>query len=189
MGQYFRFCSIDKKKSISPFDFNNGLKLMEHSWLGNDYVGAAMFLISKGQPFYGDKIIWAGDYAENEFENSKDIGQNLYNLCYENKIDIIVDVKKVKKLRYIVNLDTKEYVAICKSLVSEIWVDSTTNKKHLFRIHPLPLLTCDGNGNGLGDFMGKDPNNLIGKWKRNRVVAQQRKPRNCKELIFDLIES
>ena len=25
-----------------------------------------------------------------KFENSKDIGQNLYNLCYENKIDIIV---------------------------------------------------------------------------------------------------
>lgn len=35
---------------------------------------------------------------------------------------------------------------------------------------------------------GKDPNNLVGKWKRNRVVAQQRKPRNCKELIFDLVE-
>ena len=188
MGQYYKAIKFGTKEYVSSWAFDCGAKLMEHSWLGNDYVGAAMFLISKGQPFYCDKIIWAGDYAENEFKNSKDIGQNLYNLCYENKIDIIVDVKKVKKLRYIVNLDTKEYVAICKSLVSEIWVDSTTNKKHLFRIHPLPLLTCDGNGNGLGDFMGKDPNNLIGKWKRNRVVAQQRKPRNCKELIFDLVE-
>ena len=188
MGQYYKFVSVDKEKSISPINFDNGSKLMEHSWLNNNYVGAAMQLISKGQPFYGDKIVWAGDYADNEIKNGKKLRRNLYDLCSNYKIAIKIDENNIKKLRYIVNLDTKEYVAICKSLVSEIWTDSTTNKKYSFRIHPLPLLTCDGNGNGLGDFMGKDPNNLIGKWKRNRVVAQQRKPRNCKELIFDLVE-
>ena len=29
-----------------------------------------------------------------------------------------------------------------------------------YRIHPLPLLTAEGNGEGGGDFFGKDTNNL-----------------------------
>lgn len=187
MGQYYKFVSLDKQKSISPLKFDNGSKLMEHSWLNNDYVGAAMQLISKGQPFYGDKIVWAGDYADNEIKNGKEISSNLYSLCSNYKIEKI-DKNKIKKLRYLVNLDTKEYVSICKSPISSIWIDPITKKKHSYCIHPLPLLTCEGNGRGCGDFCGEDPNKLVGKWHRSRVVAQTKKPRNCKELIFDLVE-
>ena len=95
----------------------------------------------------------------------------------------------IKKLRYLVNLDTKEFVDISKSPISNVWIDPETRKKHSYCIHPLPLLTCEGNGRGCGDFSGEDPNELVGKWHRNRVVAQKQKPRNCKELIFDLKEN
>ncbi len=188
MGQYYKFVSVDKEKSISPINFDNGSKLMEHSWLNNNYVGAAMQLISKGQPFYGDKIVWAGDYADNEIKNGKKLRRNLYNLCSNYKIAIKIDENNIKKLRYLVNLDTKEFVDISKSPISNVWIDPETRKKHSYCIHPLPLLTCEGNGRGCGDFSGEDPNNLVGKWHRNRVVSQKQKPRNCKELIFDLVE-
>ena len=140
MGQYFRFCSIDKKKSISPLDFDNGLKLMEHSWLDNNYVGAAMFLISKGQPFYRDKIIWAGDYADNEIKNGKKLRRNLYDLCSNYKIAIKIDENNIKKLRYLVHLDTKEFVDISKSPISNVWIDPETRKKTFILHTPAPFI-------------------------------------------------
>ena len=96
MGQYYKFVSVDKEKSISPINFDNGSKLMEHSWLNNNYVGAAMQLISKGQPFYGDKIVWAGDYADNEIKNGKKLRRNLYDLCSNYKIAIKIDENNIK---------------------------------------------------------------------------------------------
>jgi len=58
--------------------------------------------------------------------------------------------------------------------------------KEGWRIHPLPLLTCEGNGRGGGDYHGEDPNHLIGRWARKRIMVQKTLPKNMKEIIFDL---
>jgi hypothetical protein len=209
MGQYYKPCSLEKMEYVYSHDYDNGLKLMEHSYIGNNFVAAVESLISKGGKWYGDRIVWAGDYADNEapignglnhgeygeterFENTE--GENLYSLVGENKLKPVVPehVRGTyrKKRNFLKNLDTGEWVDLRKVPVTSEsdWVDRKTGKKYHYkmRIHPLPLLTCEGNGRGGGDYHKSHP--LVGKWARNRVVMQKERPRKGKEIIFDLVE-
>jgi len=175
MGQYFKPISIDKNESLSAHDFDNGLKLMEHSWIGNEFVNVVENLIMRGGKWFNTKIVWGGDYADGE---AGDDSENLYAIS--NKINPKFGVK-ISGLRYILNLDTREFVDINKIPVSE------TYEGFDYIVHPLPLLTCEGNGRGGGDYNNKE-SSLIGKWSRNRVTIQKSKPKNAKELMFDLTE-
>lgn len=185
MGQYYKPVALETKQFVLAHSYDNGLKLMEHSWVGNHFVAAVESLISKGGDWFGKKIVWAGDYADGEIgkdgkplldENRSEI--NLYDLAEEELHPEIDTEKEHKPLRYIKNLDTNEYVDIRKV---------PADKKWGWQIHPLPLLTCEGNGRGGGDYYGESE--LIGKWARNRVVMQKSKPKNCTELVFDLTEN
>lgn len=178
MGQYFKPVNIDKKQYVYSHDYkSNGLKLMEHSYVGNHFVETVESLLAEGGQWYKDRIVWAGDYADvevNELGESKEY--NLYEWVSEE--DKINPPMVKKGLRYLVNLDTREFVD--KTKIPGI--KSTPD----WQIHPLPLLTCEGNGRGGGDYHGQSP--LIGKWARQRVIASESKPKNCTELIFDLTE-
>jgi len=185
MGQYYRPCSLEKMESVYSHNYDNGLKLMEHSYIGNDFVAVVESLIKKGGKWFGDRIVWAGDYADNEPESEN----NLYSMVRDNTIEPVVSKPK-KKLNFLKNLDTGEFVDLQKVPVTNEgdWIDRETGKKHhyVMRIHPLPLLTCEGNGRGGGDYHKE--HKLVGKWARNRVVMQSHRPRNGKEIIFDLVE-
>ena len=82
MGQYYKPVNLDKKKFVYSHDYGNGLKLMEHSWIDNDFVAIVENLIKKGGDWYGDRIVWAGDYAKNEPKRK----HNLYHIVGENSI-------------------------------------------------------------------------------------------------------
>ena len=171
MGQYYKPISIEKKETIRSLDFDNGAKLMEHSYIGNPFVNSAERLLAKGGKWFGNHFVWCGDYAENEPD-----GTNLY----ENVCDISVSKLPYKRYRFLVNRSKKLYVDLSK-------VPSYNGG---WKIHPLPLLTCEGNGQGGGDFFGKDPNNLIGSWTRDIIQPQTKKPKgNFTEIIFDLVEN
>ena len=180
MGQYYNPVILtEDQKPIGFFyshDFGSGLKLMEHSWLKNPFVRYVEKFL-EAQP---SKIVWAGDYADREPDTEK----NLYELSEaaiklthdEAPKENIWDHKfKTKYYRYLVNLDTFEYVDKNKIPENAGW-----------KIHPLPLLTCEGNGRGGGDFRGDS--NLIGLWARNRITVSNKKPKGYDELIFDLVE-
>ena len=130
-------------------------------------------LITKGGAWFGTRIVWAGDYAD--FEPNTE--HNLYSIFHNNKGETKDVERKGKKLRYLVNITTKEFVDLNKVPVTTVWVNPKNKKdKFKFRIHPLSLLTCEGNGQGGGDFFGNDPNRLVGKWARNIVVIQRTRP-------------
>jgi hypothetical protein len=172
MGQYYRPVSIEKSENVYSHDYKMGMKLMEHSWVPNEFVRAVESLIAEGGRWFGDRIVWAGDYADKEKdENGEVTNQNLYDIC---QTTIKPDIPK-KPFRYLVNLDTKEYVDKVRIPDKDGW-----------RIHPLPLLTCEGNGRGGGDYHRENP--LVGKWARNRIIAQHTKPKGCKEILFTLTE-
>jgi len=211
MGQYYKPINLDKKQWLYSHSYGNGLKLMEHSWIENNFVQVVENLIKKGGAWHGDKIVWAGDYADGEPEHGE---ANLYNIIGidANKIqpnfvsekDVIFAPrlgcyltiegnKQVEKeniaednLRFLKNLDTNEFVDMKKVPVSDIYTDDD-GKKWYYNIHPLPLLTCEGNGRGGGDFGGNEKD-LVGIWARQRVIIQKSKPKNCTEIIFDLKE-
>ena len=63
--------------------------------------------------------------------------------------------------RYIVNHTKKEYVD--KDIVPE--------DKEGWKVHPLPLLTCEGNGRGGGDY--RLWNEFIGYWSRDKISIEK----------------
>ena len=190
MGQYYMPCSVDKKQTVYSHDYGSGLKLMEHSWVvgtrTNDFMHVVESLIAEGGAWYGDKILWAGDYADHEpgylkrkGDHGEEYDTNMYDVVHENKIKPAV----VKKwYRYVVNLDTNEYVDKKKIPVNEVYNDEE------WRIHPLSVMTCEGNGRGGGDYRTDEENPLIGKWARQRVTVTTRKPTGCTEIHFGLLE-
>jgi hypothetical protein len=137
---------------------------------------------------------------ESEYWNSKVLkekGVNLHSLSEtigklthdeNNKNKYEHDYKEVAPLtaKYLVNHDKKEFVNKTK----------TPKDGNGWKIHPLPLLTCEGNGRGGGDFhinTEKKQGNveLIGTWARDRISVVSTKteiPKDFTELIFDLVE-
>jgi hypothetical protein len=190
MGQYYKPCSLEKMEHVYSHDYDNGLKLMEHSYIGNNFVAAVESLISKGGKWYGDRIVWAGDYADPEPDTED---ANLYHMVSGKVIKPVVPehVRGTyqKKRNFLKNLDTGEWVDLRKVPVTAEgdWKDKDGKVHHYtMRIHPLPLLTCEGNGRGGGDY--HRGHLLVGKWARNRVVMQKERPRKGKEIVFDLVE-
>jgi len=210
MGQYYKpvFLNKDNKPTAyaNCYDFGSLAKLMEHSWMLNDFVG----FIERQLSITPQKLVWAGDYADNEspdtltnsevkqlsdedckYSNSKVIfkeGVNLYTLCQisgrithseDDKED--VNFANMKAYKYLINHDKGLFVD--KSKVPSLGDG--------WRIHPLPLLTAEGNNRGGGDFRGEDEKNLVGSWSRDCIGVVSRKsdiPKHFKEIIFDLKE-
>jgi len=176
-------------------DYDNGLKLMEHSWVGNCFVGAVSNLLLNNPHF----VVWAGDYADDEpFEIRIKIEEevrtevNLNTLCEDyNKIqpkelEYKAQLKFDAKNKFLINHTKSEYVDITKSIKGPkgAWNED-------MQIHPLPLLTCEGNGRGGGDFRGEEKD-LVGRWSRDLIEVSAKLPSADKEelveLIFDLTE-
>lgn len=103
--------------------------------------------------------------------------KNMYGKC-EDKMQINPATKDMSEFRYIVNHEKKQFVDKTK-------VPNIKDEKD-FKIHPLPLLTCESNGRGGGDFRGDDKR--IGTWARDLISVEQEKPAGFEELIFDLVE-
>lgn len=180
MGQYYKAVNIDKKEYIEPWEFENGAKLMEHSWVGNTFVDSVGMLLVDGGRWAGDRIVWAGDYADVE-EKYK---QNYYSLTNTDKFSELKSHNMIQLLppnyTYVCCIDTKEYVNI-----SNIPVD-----KNDWQINPISLMTADGNGRGGGDFHteSEEQENIIGKWAKLRIVIHKDAPEGYTELDFNLTE-
>jgi hypothetical protein len=50
-----------------------------------------------------------------------------------------------------------------------------TGRAYAYVIHPLPLLTAEGNGRGGGDYRG-NYNNLCGIWSRDSISVANEVP-------------
>lgn len=199
MGQYYRATILKKdyKKEKQPveawmssFDYgDNGTKLMEHSYRGNLYVTAFESLIDDKEGKYaGYPVVWAGDYADYEKGHEED----KYNIHFlADGITPLMVGNKHKIHRYIVNTDKMEYVDMKKlppTETSEYKTKTGKTRNVSWYIHPLPLLTCEGNGRGGGDYEGTSMS-LIGSWARDRVVASNELPSPLyKEIKPDFVE-
>ena len=163
MGQYYIPTNLDIKEYIYPFDYENGSKLMEHSWIGNEMINIVETLLSEGQAWHKASLLWAGDYADEEKG-----GRNIFNTMFDEGTRI--KEKRTKKgLRFIINHSKKEYIDKEAIEGVEGW-----------RVHPLPLLTAEGNGRGGGDYRKED--NRIGSWARDNVSVSKKKPEGYSQI-------
>jgi hypothetical protein len=199
MGQYFKPVVLGEKPTegqqeevkawVYSHDYGNGLKLMEHSYLKNDFVQAFEKLIARGGEFYKSRVVWAGDYADEEpgvkiIDEGKEYDANIYSLCNDgNKVN--PKVADTEDYRFIVNHTKKMFVDKSKVISNDGW-----------QIHPLPLLTCEGNGRGGGDYhvKGEFDDMIVGAWARDVISVEKTNPNvtngmmDYAELEFTLVE-
>lgn len=178
MGQYY-FPIFLKSKALDveeikawmlAHEYADGLKLMEHSFIDNNFMNTVEHELSPNGSHYKSRFVWAGDYADEE----KGFDKNLYHLCDE-ATHISPTEKAVSIYQYVVNHTKKQFVD--KAKVPER--DGSRN-------HPLSILTCEGNGRGNGDFRGE--HELIGYWARDVISMEFKKPEMFIEIVFDLQE-
>jgi hypothetical protein len=174
MGQYYIPVFLNKKGEIigwmSPHAYSNGSKLTEHSYISNNFVTAVELLLTS--PRYAESsVVWAGDYADPEVGGEK----NLYHICQEEKEDLLVTPEEstMSLYDYIVNHTKKQFV-------------SKERSEKYTTLHPLPLLTCDGNGRGGGDYYDGRNHTIIGYWARDSISVEKKRPDEYVEIIFDL---
>jgi hypothetical protein len=174
MSQYYKVIILDENNNIiswlHPYDFdNNGMKLMEHSYIDNKVLNALEFLIRPGGLYYKSRIVWAGEY--NSFEENQD--NNLYHLA-DNSRRIIPKIKWAKQCPYIVNHTKKLYVNKHLYISDDI---------QLSTIHPLPLLVSHPNL----DYNGTNTE-LCSTWSRDIISVERNIPDGFTELICEFKE-
>jgi hypothetical protein len=175
MGQYYIAIILGEKDLskqeiirmyMNSWDYNNGAKLVEHSYINNEYVSTFEHQLTPNGMFYKSRVVWAGDYADEE----KDTDKNLYRtIDGQEEKRFLGKIKDTKEFQYILNHSKKQYV----------------DKKDKY-IHPLSLLTAEGNERGGGDYYGKDKD-LVGTWARDIISVEKERPEEYKELICDFI--
>ena len=183
---------------------DNGLKLTEHSYIGNQFVES---VIAKAMfSGYPTTIVWIGDYAcleddvlpltAHAFSNPKDnvagIRRDYPRIflraqrAMDNEVrripsddpEIVEFLPKAKKIvmydllrREKINLREYEEHAIAervKNGTKQNWFDDPRE----FILHPLPILTCSGNGKGGGDYSGTDME-MVGAWAMHPILIQE----------------
>ena len=135
MGAYYEATIVGSKKTLrfDPHDLNSGLKLLEHSYIGNIYTERIMHkLLTKA------RLGWVCDYFAGEYQWS--------NVVEDHTFDLSAPI--MEKDYIILNHTKKVYIHIPlqQELASKDW-----------NIHPIPIL-CNSNDYhmGGGDY-GKDP--------------------------------
>jgi hypothetical protein len=172
MGQYYKAIILAEKSEnspnspksefirtwLDPLSYNNGSKLTEHAYIGNNFVAAVEAQISPDGMFYRSRLVWAGDYADPE-----PLGDNLNQAVpgarlatYTSAVATDTAVAAPTVYRFIVNHTKRQYVDKEKSTV----------------LHPLPLLTAEGNGRGGGDYHGPRQED-VGIWARDVLSAER----------------
>lgn len=155
---------------VYSHDYGNGLKLMEHSWVGNGFVGAFETLIFDNP----QRVVWGGDYADNE----ANIEENLYRLCID-ELKINPNVDDIIESRFVINHSKQLFVDKTKGIDVDSWV-----------VNPLPLLTAEGNGRGGGDYYTRsgEEDFLVGSWARDIISVSNDVPSDYEELIVSFSE-
>lgn len=201
MGQYYRPLVIfesGEEKYASAHDFGNGLKLMEHSWIGNNFVNVILHEIEDTPA----RVAWIGDYADAYFDETCNLGSGFitsvedfmskYNDVWESsEIERIPSDTPMFKLDigdsdcYLVNTTKKCYIDM------EEYVKKNCSHGYnldIWCINPLPLLTCIGNGLGGGDYHGISGKEYIGSWAFDKIYVTYLRPGSMEKVNFHFSE-
>ncbi len=163
------------RATMNAHQYGSGVKLTEHSWVGNKFVSAVEHALCPDGAFYKSRIVWAGDYADPEPNGEK----NLHALGYEQEHKQIAPPDRLMgEYRFIVNHTKKQYVD--KNAMR-------AEPRYGLRVHPLPILTAEGNGAGGGDYRGRHED-MAGLWSRDVISVEKEIPLGYALLECDFFE-
>lgn len=160
----------------------SGLKLMEHSWLGNDFVNGVLESIWDNP----SKVAWVGDYADQPSDFDDRYTERVYASVWGDGVTELPfgSVPTEHATGFLANLDRGVFVdieryakesAFSPSWDSGVWVT-----------HPLPLLTCIGNGRGGGDYWGTCMD-MVGSWAMDELVFTEDEPEGLAEVDYSKV--
>ena len=181
MGQYYFIINVDKKQYLHAHKYDNGLKLMEWSWVGNRLSNKMAHLMKK--TWKGDRVYVVGDYADLEdYEGDSKNWHDTYARLVDEFGIMDGDYKSHpdsysmfayagKNFKHI--YQSKQY-ANAKLDIRYIYNHATHQVIDLkecpedengWQIFPLSLLLAMGNGRGGGDYYHTNPGyDLVGSW-------------------------
>lgn len=185
MGQYYEVINLTKKTKIEHnFDSIGGMKLMEHSYIGNPLSILLRKKLSK--EWKGNRIIHCGDYALDSGGSAEDVANTYEEIIHnalEGKIKTIQCPKKSEDFvedldlyPFIANMDKKVYFDIRDSIPNSIRLFTNPGYTKLcislLCPDPLLLLTACGNGLGGGDYGDEFQDaKKIGSWAGDRIFT------------------
>lgn len=224
MGQYYTpilLTMTGRRRAIGNFcayDYDNGKKLMEHSYLGNKLVESVVaFMMSCDE--FAPTVVWLGDYA--------DLGEDVLpledhyafrsenNKCFSNR-DYVKIFKKAQGVEargtHIIRPDDEKVTDSLPLAGDVIFYNYMTQQKlslreyrknvivhralsgfdegkagypiNRFIVHPLPLLTCLGNGKGGGDYHGLNME-WVGAWAMHAIGVTHDDPQSLSRLRIE----
>jgi hypothetical protein len=177
MGQYYKPVIITFKDGklvvlawMEAWDYGEGHKQMEHSYLESKFVQIFEWLISPEGPHHKAQVVWAGDYGAKEpgYED------NLYNLC--NKDNQITPP--------VINGAIADNYPLVVNHTKRCYFDK---RKVQSEIHPMPILTNETDSGGGGDYRGTNEH-LMGNWARDELSVEAIAPEGFKEEEFEFEE-
>ena len=198
MGQYYFPLMIGEDETgeqvlsrAYSHDFDSGLKLMEHSWIGNKFVNAVL-----GELYCDAKrLAWIGDYATDVvdtntvFSDNFIRGKRAFKKWYDIAMRGVDDIKTISPdsvSPYDLNMENQYGFIINETkgvfLDFERYIETSKcgNGKEVWCVNPIPLLTCIGNGQGGGDYSGKSMD-LVGSWAFDKLRVTDIRPAIYKE--------
>ena len=161
MGQYY-LPYVKRGNKIKVFDNKvsgdwNGLKLMEHSYWGNAFVGNVV-----NELYYNKcNVCWVGDYYDEDNYaqvNCDDkqliarIGKRVWGDNAKLEPSTLENNKGLENT-LIVNHTKHEYINCNEYFKANKWVETWEGKQYDWCINPLPLLTCSASHSG-GSYYG-----------------------------------
>ena len=169
MGQCYKAVNLDKKEAIRTYYYEQGAKLMEFSWQGNNFMLAVDHMMRTR--WEGDRVLFIGDYtatymteqywnANSPFllDLKEEFGaEDLYGINWK----IINPLPSKKQSRYLCNDVKKEYIDLKSQPIH--WYFEKDGELIFAKIHPLSLMLCTSNGLGGGDFVGLNEKH-VGEW-------------------------
>lgn len=178
MGQYYKPICLDTKEYIESWDSGAGAKLMESCYIGNEYIGKIMKLLTKGQSWHKKRMVFAGDYygGKDSPEDNDKCWYAIASKKYRNLGDMIMPIvpltqEEVEK-SFIVNHTEKTYVDLSLVLPDQ----------YGYKINPLTLLLALGNGRGGGDYQGEYMD-LVGSWAKCKISVEFERPKGYLEIF------
>jgi hypothetical protein len=185
MGQYYLTIFLAEagtapKEHVRAYmyghNYGNGIKLMEHSWIGNKFMNAVEHALSPEGSFYKSRVVWAGDYADEEPGYGD---KNLFKIADDaDHKNIQPPERDMEPYRFLVNHTKKLYVD--KERIA-------AEPRYGLRVHPLSLLTAEGNGRGGGDYKGANEI-LVGSWARDVISIEKDAPERYDRLDVGFME-
>lgn len=212
MGQYYKPCLMtgNKMRWLYSHDYNNGLKLMEHSYMGNNFVNAVLSQIFKAP----QRVAWMGDYAMDEYadheygkepytrKKTRKRFETLYQRAWGERGErfrILPEAMKgFDELDdfngwYLVNHSQKTFIDLGEYEQQNKWHQKSTwggkTEEWDMCINPLPLLTACGNGRGGGDYHDQYPDyHKVGTWAFDKIEFTDKKPDKYKPVSYSFTE-